>query len=263
MHSGNQLLDDWHQAGLVPGDTVLIHSSLKRTLAQSAERGEQLTAESVLESFIAAVGPTGTLLFPLFNFDFCQGKPFDIRQTPSQMGILTELARRHPDAIRTGHPIYSFAVIGKHAPLFRTVCNAHAYGADSPFQMLRDLNGKIGVLNLPGQHSMTFYHHVEEIKRVPYRYDKWFEGDYTGWDGATSRGRFTIYVRDLEQGVETHVEPTDNLLWEKGLYHGNRYDEGHGFRSILARDVFAEASHIIESGQAEGMLYRINRTDSR
>src|ERR1700689_413341 len=109
MNSGNQLLDDWHQAGLVAGDTVLIHRILKRTLAQSAQRGQQLTAESVLESFIAAGGPTGPLLFPLFNFDFCQGKPFDIRQTPSQMGLLTELARRHPDAVRTGNPTYSFA----------------------------------------------------------------------------------------------------------------------------------------------------------
>jgi aminoglycoside 3-N-acetyltransferase len=215
-----------------------------------------------LESFIEAAGVEGTLLFPLFNFDFCKGEAFHIDQTPSQMGMLTEAARKHPEAVRTGHPVYSFAVIGRKASMFKHLCNASAYGADSSFQILRELNGKIGVLNLPGQHSMTFYHHVEEMHRVPYRYEKWFEGDYTGWDGIPARKRFSIYVRDLVRGVETHVEPTDDLLWAKGFYHGCRYNQGHGFRTVLANDVYAEASRIIETGQAEGMLYRIQKKDN-
>jgi aminoglycoside 3-N-acetyltransferase len=259
----SELRDDWRAAGILDGETVLVHSSLKRTVARFARLGTKLTPEAVLESFIEAVGREGTLLFPLFNFDFCKGEPFDIRRTPSQMGALTEAARQHPQAVRTGHPVYSFAVIGKHSPLFREVCNVSAYGPESPFQTLRALGGKIGVLNLPGQHSMTIYHHVEELHEVPYRFAKWFEGDYTGWDGSTSRRRFSIFVRDLERGVLTHVEPTDDLLWEKGLYLGCRYDEGHGFRAILANDVFREASRIIESGQARGMLYQLSGKDGQ
>jgi aminoglycoside 3-N-acetyltransferase len=251
------LTADWRDAGLAAGDTVLIHSSLKRTIARFARLGKRLSAEAVLRSFLEVVGVDGTLLFPLFNFDFCKGASFDVRHTPSQMGVLTEAARFHSGAVRTGHPVYSFAVIGKYAPLFREVCNVTAYGPDSPFQKVSKLEGKIGVLNLPGQHSMTYYHHVEEMHRVPYRFEKWFEGEYTGWDGAMSHKRFSIYVRDLERGVETHVEPMEEILWHNGLYTGSRFDQGHGFRTIWAHDVFREVSRVIESGQAEGTLYRI------
>src|ERR1700733_14041615 len=113
------LTADWRDAGLAAGDTVLIHSSLKRTIARFARLGKRLSAEAVLRSFLEVVGVDGTLLFPLFNFYFCKGASFDVRHTPSQMGVLTEAARFHSGAVRTGHPVYSFAVIGKYAPLFR------------------------------------------------------------------------------------------------------------------------------------------------
>lgn len=60
---------------------------------------------------------SGTLLFPSFNFEFTESVPFDIKTTPSHMGALTEAARMHSQAIRTGHPIYSFAAIGAAAEI--------------------------------------------------------------------------------------------------------------------------------------------------
>ena len=76
-----------------------------------------------VQSFLDAVGAEGTVLFPLFNFGFSNGEPFDIRNTPSKMGKLTEAARLHPDAVRTGHPVYSFAVIGAKADRFKGIDN--------------------------------------------------------------------------------------------------------------------------------------------
>ena len=102
------------------------------------------------------------------------------------MGALTEAGRQHPLAVRTGHPIYSFGVIGFHAEKFKAINNFSGYGDDSPFALLKKLNGKIAVLGLPDQHSMTFYHHVEEMNNVDYRYHKKFTTDYTDSIGITS-----------------------------------------------------------------------------
>ena len=110
-----------------------------------------------VQSFLDAVGSEGTVLFPLFNFGFSNGEPFDIRNTPSKMGKLTEAARLRPDAVRTGHPISSFAVIGAQADRFKGVNNRSGYGEDSPFAILRQMNGKIASLDLDDQNSMTFY----------------------------------------------------------------------------------------------------------
>jgi aminoglycoside 3-N-acetyltransferase len=245
------LVQNWRSCGIEPGDTVLIHSSLKRTL-----QAHQTTPEAVMQSFLDAVGPTGTVLFPLFNFDFTKGVPFDIRTTPSQMGALTEAARLHPEAVRSGHPIYSFAVIGQQAQSF-DVDNYSGYGPDSPFAILRRLNGKIAVLDLSDLNSMTFYHHIEEMHAIPYRFHKQFSGQYTDANGYTDERTYGLFVRDLDKGVTTDVDPMGEALWELGLYHGERPNQGVGLRTISANAMFDAVSQVIESGRALGLLYSI------
>lgn len=249
------LVQDWQRSRLSRGDTVLVHTSLRRTLSRYSEQGYDIGPLNVLDSFLEALGPGGTLLLPLFNFDFTKGVPFDIRHTPSQMGALTEAGRLHPDAVRTGHPIYSFAVIGKHANRFKGVNNFSGYGSESPFMILRELGGKIAVLDLPDQHSMTFYHHIEEMHEVPYRFHKEFTGKYIDWDGSESQRTYGLFVRDLEKGVLTHVNPMGELLWENGLYSGFRPKEETGLRIISAREMYSFVSQYIKKGEAKGLLY--------
>jgi len=96
------LAEDWRHAGIRTGDLVLIHSSLRRTVRRCVQGGMPGAVGDILDSFREAVGDTGTLLFPLFNFEFTEGVAFDIRTTPSQMGVLTETARQLDGAVRTG-----------------------------------------------------------------------------------------------------------------------------------------------------------------
>jgi aminoglycoside 3-N-acetyltransferase len=253
------LARQWRDAGVREGDTLLVHSSLRRTMRVLLHAGRPAAsaAEDVLASFLEAIGPGGTLLLPLFNFDFTKGVPFDLRSTPSRMGALTEAGRRHPAAVRTGHPIYSFAVIGHEAERFRNLENFSGYGPDSPFAMLHAMGGRIAVLDLPDQHSMTSYHYVEESHAVSYRYTKEFEGPYTGWDGTTARRTFGLYVRNIERGVMTHVDPMGEILWQRGLYRGDRPGERSGLRTIEAAAFFEAVSETIKDGRAEGLLYRV------
>ena len=83
----------------------------------------EINPQIILESFLSAIGPSGTLLLPLFNFDFTKGVSFDIRNTLSKMGALTEAGRLHPLALSTGHPIHSFTVIGHFSKRFKGIDN--------------------------------------------------------------------------------------------------------------------------------------------
>ena len=252
------MAENWRQSGLELGDTALIHSSLKRTFRRFLREGVNISSEDVLASLLTAVGKDGTILLPLYNFGFSSGAPFNIFQTPSHMGALTECGRLHPKSVRTGHPIYSFSVIGRHSDLFRSVDNFSGYGADSPFALLKDLNGKIAVIDLPDQQSMTFYHHIEEMNDVDYRYHKAFTGEYTGYNGETEMKTYGLFVRDLEKGVLTHVDPMGEVLWNKGHYCGCRPGEGNGMRVINAQKMFDEVSEVIKQGNSEGLLYKIS-----
>lgn len=251
------LIQEWRNSGVQEGDTLLIHSSTKRTFKKYLDLGIRLTPEDILNSFLEAVGKSGTLLLPLYNFDFTKGVGFDIRESPSHMGALTEAARKHPSAVRTGHPIYSFAVIGAKSNEFKGIDNFSGYGADSPFALLREMQGKIAVLDLPDQNSMTFYHHVEEMLEVDYRYHKVFSGNYVDSLGNEEVKEYGLFVRDIEKGVLTHVNPAGELMWSKGLYTGSRPKEGSGLRVVSAQNVYDFTADIIKSNKAKDILYRI------
>lgn len=251
------LVQEWRDSGVQEGDTLLVHSSIKRTFKRYLKSGIKLSPEDIIDSFIAAVGESGTVLFPLFNFDFTKNGNFDINNTPSHMGALTEAARKYPKAVRTGHPIYSFAVVGAQSDKFERVDNFSGYGADSPFAILLEMGGKIAVLDLPDQDSMTFYHHVEEMHEVDYRHHKIFSGSYTNSSGTTENRDYGLFVRNIEEGVLTHVNPAGELMWYNGLYRGSRPNEGSGLRVVTAQDVYDFTSDIIKSNKAKNILYRL------
>ena len=252
------LAKEWQESGVDAGDVLLVHSSLKRVLhIVTEEFGYSISPGEILESLLQAVGEEGTLILPLFNFNFPKAKFFDIRNTKSHMGALTEAARQYPHAVRTGHPIYSFAVLGKESDRFKNLYNYSGYGEDSPFSIIQELNGKIAVIGLSDQNSMTSYHYVEEQNQVEYRYYKEFEGEYIDWDGSQKIRVFALFVRKTERGIQTDVNRMMDRLWEKGLYSGFKPDQRFGMRTIPFNTFYEEVDSIIKKGQAHNYLYSL------
>jgi aminoglycoside 3-N-acetyltransferase len=249
------LAENWKSCGVKKGDMLFLHSNIIRTLYEARRLGIKISAEDILDSFLLALGSKGTLLLPLFNFDFPTSKYFDLRHTPSQMGALTEIARLRAGSIRTGHPIYSFVALGHSKEQFSSVDNKSGYGADSPFGLLHRLDAKIASLDLDDQSCMTFYHYVEESHNVSYRYFKNFTGTYVDENGIETEKTYTLFVRDLKRNVTTYVNPTGELLWKKGFYKGFRPNEGPGLRTIKANDMYNFTDKLIMQRKAEGNLF--------
>ena len=251
----DSLSEEWRGCGVIEGDILLLHSSIRRTLLRFRRQDPEFGPEHILQSFLRALGPAGTLLLPTFNMDTTKGSAFNIAHSPSQMGILSETARNYPGVVRTGNPAYSFAVIGERAEEFRSIKNRSAWGADSPFAKLTQLDGNVSVLDVPDRHSMTYFHYVEEIEGVSYRYLKEFTVPYTDWDGHEEPYTFILLVRDLEKGVMPCLDEMAGVLWEKSLFTGERPGEGCGLRVVKARDAYRETAEVIRRGDAKGLLY--------
>jgi len=251
----DKLAKEWARCGVNQGDLLLVHSNIKRTLINARQQGVPLLPDDVLDSFIESLGSSGTLLLPLFNFEFTTSKVFDFRHTRSQMGAITEIARKRKGSVRTGHPIYSFVALGKDKELFKDINNESGYGKDSPFGLLHKLNGKIGSLDLDDQNSMTFYHYIEECLKVDYRYFKSFDGEYIDEKGISSMKQYKLFVRDIERNVLTHVNPAGDLMWKAGLYLGDRPKLKAGLRTINSKEMFNFVSKLIQNNEAEGNLF--------
>jgi len=211
MLNFDNLIASFQAIGLQPGDILLVHSSYKSF--GGVEGGPQ----TVIDALLAVLGNEGTLIMPTFNFDFCKGEPWNVRTTPSHMGAITNMVREHPEAKRVFHPIYSFAILGKHAEFLTKERYKSSYGANSLFAKLRELDGKIMVIGLIYNDSMTFFHHIEEMEGVDYRYMKSFTEMVTDEDGTTYEDTFTMLVRDIDQGVHTRVDPMGNLMEKAGI----------------------------------------------
>jgi len=244
------LTSAFRDLGVQSGDTLLVHSSYK-SLGE-VDGGPQ----TVIDALLAILGSDGTLIMPSFNFDFNKGKPWDVRSTPSQMGILTEFVRKDPRAKRVFHPFYSFAIIGKHAEMLGSLRYKSAYERDSVFGKLRDLDGKIMVIGLSYNNSMTFFHHIEQMEGVDYRFLKQFTGQVTDENGNTYIDTFEMLVRDIDKGVKTMVDPMGNLMEKSGVIKSKKIGEAD-VKLMKANEVYAFTAR--EMRRNPHLLYYIKK----
>lgn len=154
----------------LPDDPALfVHTSLNDLYTFSG------TAIDVLTALKGLVGPGGTLFMPTYsgNASGPDAEPFDVNNTPAGTGIVNELLRRSPGAVRSLHPRHSIGGVG---PLAGDILSGHelcssADGPDSPFDRLRKRDDAyILMLGVPPK-FLSFLHWLEEIEpeRFPVR----------------------------------------------------------------------------------------------
>lgn len=199
------------------GDVLLIASDVTRILYISLKNKNRIDLNDFIDFFYDAIGDNGTLLFPTYNWDFCEGNTFDIVNSPSQTGALSSIALKRDDFKRTRHPIYSFAVKGKYADFLYNLRNKSAFGKDSPFAFLHENKAKMLIMDLDYQRSFTFVHYVEETLNVHYRYKKVFNENYIDENGNMSNREYDFHVRNLEKGIVTNINPIGKILELKGI----------------------------------------------
>jgi aminoglycoside 3-N-acetyltransferase len=185
-----RLMHDLQRIGLRKGDSVLVHSSLSKI--GFVEGG----AKTVVDALLETIGNEGTLLFPTFpakgrNKTHLEEHPFfDIHNTPSQMGSVTEYFRKQDGVLRSFHPTDCVAAKG---PLAAYYTNSHfgqltPYNGNSPFRKLCDKGGKILMLGTTLNGACTNLHTLEDAVdfKFPVYDEKIFDVKMTDAEGNES-----------------------------------------------------------------------------
>ena len=76
-------------------------------------------------------------------------------------------------------------------------------------------------------------------------------------NGCCQERTYEIFVRNLEQGILTDVNNAGDLMWDQGLYKGDKPNIGSGLRVINAQEMFNFVSSLIDSNKSLGYLYSI------
>lgn len=137
------------EVGVEPGDTLFFHSSL-------SSMGTVVGGpDTVIDGFLEAVGPDGTVAVPtLCNWE--EGEKhlvferWDRATSPSFVGAITETFRHRSEAIRSDHATHSIAAIGASAEELTAGHGSEgprpspfsdtAFAHESPWQRLVDWN---------------------------------------------------------------------------------------------------------------------------
>ena len=180
MHSRVSLSNDLRSLGLAPGDTVMVHASV-RSVGIVAGGPDQIHL-----AIKDAVGPDGTMLMYASCPDgydevgrgtlpleieaeyLAKLPPFDASTARSARdnGALVEMLRTYPGS-RVNNHIARFVAWGKHADhLFAEQPWSYAFGAGSALDRFVALDGKI--LLLGSDHdTVTFLHYAEHVGDFP------------------------------------------------------------------------------------------------
>lgn len=206
---------DLWQLGLPTGSTAMVHSSL-RAFGQVPGG-----ADTVIEALLASLGDAGTLLMPALSYmSVTPSHPvFDLRTTPSCVGIIPEAFRQRAGVHRSMHPTHSVCGLGRLAAELlsghdrdQTPCGAH-----SPFHRLPETDGFILMLGC-GLEPNTSMHAVEELVTPPYLFSGPIVYTLTNAEGHT---RQKEYIPHGFRGWAQRYDRIANLLSAPDLRTGN------------------------------------------
>jgi len=158
--------------GVAPGDTLMLHGAFGQ------HHGFRGPIEGLTEVFVDLLGPQGTLAmvslpYRSSSLQYLQTmKRFDVRRTPSMMGLISEYFRHRPGVLRSLHPTHPVLALGARAEWLVEGHENSPYpcGPDTPFGKLLLADGKVAFFNVPFA-TFTFFHFLEHhvSSRVPFR----------------------------------------------------------------------------------------------
>jgi aminoglycoside 3-N-acetyltransferase len=200
--------------GVRRAGTLLVHSSLK-SLGKLPDG-----PEDAIEGLLEALGSEGTLLMPALSYGTVTDENpfFDILNTPSCVGALTEYFRKRAGTIRSVHPTHSVCGIGPRAEhmVDRHFHDVTPCGENSPFFKLRKKDCQILFLGC-GLKPNTSMHAVEELVEPPYLYNGWVDYRIKLADGSEKMMRVR---RHGFKGWQQRYDRIESVMEGEGISVG-------------------------------------------
>lgn len=201
----------WKSLGIKKGEILDIASDLTIFIYYCKKNNIIFNPDELIDSLKDIVTSKGTIMIRTFNWDFCKGVPFDVKNTPSKVGQLGNVALDRNDFKRTKHPLYSWAVWGKYTNELCNLNNISGFGENSPFEFLYKKNGLQVTIGNTSVVGLTQIHYCEYLARVPYRKNKIFTGMYIDENAIKTERKYSMLVRPLNVDVSNDMINKDDF----------------------------------------------------
>lgn len=208
------------------GEILLIASDITRLafLARRKEGGFDIN--ELIDSFQKQLGPSGTLIFPAYNFNLKDHSSFDIKRTGPITGALSMGAFKRDDFCRTQHPLHSFLAWGKDSEYLCELKNKSSFGEDSPFAFLYRQQARMLLIGTSVGEAFTFTHYVEEFEKVGYRSGKNYHIKYKDPAGHEEIREYELYKKKPGWTMALHKlqQLFDNKVMQTEFINGAEFN---------------------------------------
>jgi len=216
----DDLIQQFKSIGLKDGDHLLVHSSLSKI--GYVENGPKDVVEALLE----VVGNQGNILMPNspnaeYQLNYIQSlECFDVLNSPSKLGAISEYFRLLPNAIRSAHPTEPVSCIGPDAHYYTQehFGELTPYTSKSPFFRISEKGGKILYLGVTFDNAGTNLHTLEDAVdnfKFPVYYPEIFEVNVCLENGDVLSMKTKVH--NPEQSKKRKCDGLIPLFEQKGI----------------------------------------------
>ena len=214
--------------GIKEGDVLFVHSSLSKL--GYVEGG----VDAVIDALIESVGKEGTLAMPTSQIsgssrEFLKENPlFDPKESPSNIGKVSEAFRKRQGVLRSSHPTHSVAAYGKYAKeIVKEHYNAKTtFGVNTPYFRIMELNGKIVFIGVD-RWCMTHAHVVEDIMpNFPVNVHAKEKVNTTIIDDEGNKRQVAVRIHDQEVAKIRSVYNLNKYFEENNIFKASKLGNG-------------------------------------
>jgi aminoglycoside 3-N-acetyltransferase len=193
-------------------EILMVHSSFDGFLPMY--KG---TPKELVTALVDFCGPDRTLVMPSFvmggrTYDtsaYFRSRPFDVRHTPSEVGLVAEVFRRTPNVLRSLHPTCSICALG---PLRKELTTGHhvsrtGMSPDSPFGVMTRRRTAILGMGVEYYRCLTHVHvardQMGETFPIKFASPSWMQVTLIDYDG--SRYEYKLGLPDRTKKLDLRV----------------------------------------------------------
>jgi aminoglycoside 3-N-acetyltransferase len=198
------------ELGVVAGDQLFIHAFLPSLGV--VEGGITGLTEVIQER----LGERGTIIVPTFSASYRRNEIYDVRESKSFNGALSEYIRQLPMAVRSLDPLFSMAALGRRADELMERTGSACFGDQSIYEKLFRNDVKFIGFGVDWNQGYSFFMHLERLANVPFRHEVLYRGQTRRMDGVLIDDEAVHFVRNERLEWKRNRQPVCEQLLSEG-----------------------------------------------
>ena len=214
------------KVGLKNGDIVFINPEIFRFGKLKTNKINYNIYEIFYENIFKIIGKNGTSLINTYTFDTLRYKTkFTYESKLTTCGGFSNFILTKKNVVRSQHPVFSVASLGKKAKFICKNNSKHNYGYNSPYEKFLRLNGKS--LKLGQDYWLNpFYHVAEFMIGVPHYFNKYTDVEYF-MNGRKKKLYFSSFVRYLNFELIENYSMLKKTIDKKKIVKKSKLGSGY------------------------------------